>query len=194
MSGSFENRYRKKALELLSPQKGESILEIGFGTGQSLIQIAKSVGVQGSVTAVDNSQSMYEITSKKIEKSFLQKSVKLICQDANTIELQQDSLDAVFMSFTLEIFNPLQISQLLNKLYISLKENGRICLLSMAESEKKTLIYNLYLWSHKRFPQFVDCRPINVSEILGKADFTVSNIRNLTYYGLPVDIVVGVKN
>ena len=38
---------RKAGLELLAAKKGENILEIGFGTGHTLVALAESVGAGG---------------------------------------------------------------------------------------------------------------------------------------------------
>ena len=43
----------KKSLELLDIQEGEVVLEIGFGTGCSLVEIARSVGEKGKVYGLD---------------------------------------------------------------------------------------------------------------------------------------------
>jgi ubiquinone/menaquinone biosynthesis C-methylase UbiE len=43
-AGGFESNYRNMALEQLNIKNGETVLEIGFGTGHCLKQIAKLVG------------------------------------------------------------------------------------------------------------------------------------------------------
>ena len=43
-AGAFEKRLRNKALERLGITEGEAVLEIGFGTGHCLEQIAEAVG------------------------------------------------------------------------------------------------------------------------------------------------------
>ena len=45
----FEKKLRERGLELLDVQKGEVVLEIGFGTGCSLVEIVNSVGKRGKV-------------------------------------------------------------------------------------------------------------------------------------------------
>jgi len=60
-AGAFERRYTKVAAELLSVQKGETVLEIGFGTGHGLNRLAKSVGKTGKVYGVDISTGMLEV-------------------------------------------------------------------------------------------------------------------------------------
>ncbi len=49
---------RRIALARLASRSGEKILEIGFGTGHCLTEIAKVVGVTGKVYGVDLSEEM----------------------------------------------------------------------------------------------------------------------------------------
>ena len=44
LAGPFEKKFRDHALKLLRIGEGEEILEVGFGTGDSLRQIAELVG------------------------------------------------------------------------------------------------------------------------------------------------------
>lgn len=45
----FEKKYRDKALECLEVKAGETVLEIGFGTGDALKKIAKKAGKAGAI-------------------------------------------------------------------------------------------------------------------------------------------------
>ena len=44
MAGDFERKPRNAAIQQLAPGIGESILEIGCGTGQAIVKIAELVG------------------------------------------------------------------------------------------------------------------------------------------------------
>ena len=190
LSGSFEGRYRTKAIEMISVQPGESILEIGFGPGHSLIDFADAAGETGRITGIDNSASMYRISQRKLKHSGLENRVDLTCADVLEVSFKEDSFDGIFMSFTLETFSPEKINLLMNKIKSWLKPGGKVCILCMAESEKKTLIYRLYLWSHRKFPVLVDCRPINPEKILTESGFSIRNKELLKTYNLPVKIVL----
>ena len=49
----FERKYAEMALECLSIVEGETVLEIGFGTGHCLKRIAESIGQRGKVYGID---------------------------------------------------------------------------------------------------------------------------------------------
>lgn len=184
----FESSYNKRAFELLNPQIGESILEIGFGPGDNLIKMAKAVGPTGHILGLDLSEKMCKIARKKANKSHLSSIIKIINSNALIETYETDTLDALYMGFTLETFSDEEINQLLDSTSKALKSKGRIVILSMAKSEKRSLIYRLYLWSHKKYPHLVDCRPINSQKYLKKQGFDPVKEINLKIYGLPVNI------
>jgi uncharacterized protein Yka (UPF0111/DUF47 family) len=58
---------RKAGLDLLKPNAGESILEIGFGTGHSLVSLAKAVGPKGKVFGIDLSDKMAKLAKENYQ-------------------------------------------------------------------------------------------------------------------------------
>ena len=62
LTGTFERKYAEMALERLSVSEGETVLEIGFGTGHCLKRIVESVGPKGKTYGIDISTGMMEIS------------------------------------------------------------------------------------------------------------------------------------
>ncbi|MGH2415986.1 MAG: methyltransferase domain-containing protein, partial [Microcystaceae cyanobacterium] len=52
------HRYKPKTFEQMHLVAGASVLEVGCGTGEEAIALAKRVGHTGKVTAVDRSRAM----------------------------------------------------------------------------------------------------------------------------------------
>lgn len=187
---SFEFRYRNKALTMFSAAPGESLLEIGYGTGHSLLTLTESVGESGNVTGIDSSQSMFKITIKKLNKRRLKTRVSLECENVLKSCYSEKTFDGIFMSFTLETFTDESINLLMEKMKLWLKPGGRVCILCMSESSQRSFIYKIYLWSHKTFPTLVDCRPINPEKIILKSGFSIEKTELLKIYNLPVKIIL----
>ena len=53
-----EGPVRQTGLDRLALARGERVLEIGYGTGHCLVQIAKAVGPEGKVFGIDLSEGM----------------------------------------------------------------------------------------------------------------------------------------
>jgi len=47
-----------------------------------------------------------------------------------------------------------------------------------------------YEWSHKKFPKYIDCRPIFVQQYLQDTGFDIVDITEMSVWGLPIDIVL----
>src|SRR6266508_6315879 len=67
IAGSTEKKYRDWGLENLSAQPGETILEVGFGTGHCLVGLAKAVGPTGHVVGLDISDGMLAIARSRLQ-------------------------------------------------------------------------------------------------------------------------------
>lgn len=54
----FYRSYKRKTFDLMQLRPGASVLEVGCGTGEDAIALAKAVGPGGRVTAVDRSKAL----------------------------------------------------------------------------------------------------------------------------------------
>lgn len=112
-SHSFVSKYGAGPLALLDPQDGESILDLGCGTGD----IAKQLHEIGAhITAVDNSPSMIEMAKSKYPE------IDFAVKDATELDYKED-FDAVFSNATLHWVRPPE--KALDGIFRSLKPGGR---------------------------------------------------------------------
>jgi ubiquinone/menaquinone biosynthesis C-methylase UbiE len=193
IAGSSEKKFREAGLEKLDAHEGEIILELGFGTGHCISAIAKAVGNSGKVYGIDISEGMLRITSERLAKEGLSERVELTCGDATTLPYQDEFFDAVFMSFTLELFDTPVIPLVLAQCKRVLKDRGRICVVAMSKSTSQGTMMKLYEWAHRNFEKYVDCRPIFVEQALEDAGFNILDAITLSMWGLPVKTVLAVK-
>jgi demethylmenaquinone methyltransferase/2-methoxy-6-polyprenyl-1,4-benzoquinol methylase len=188
LAGSSEKKYRELGLRQLNAREGETVLEIGFGTGHSLLSLASSVGSSGHVYGIDISEGMRKVSRTRLEKAGLSDRVTLTCGDAATLPYEANAFDAVFMCFTLELFDIPEIPIVLNECRRVLKSGGRLGVVSL--SKKQKLAVRIYEWFHKVMPATVDCRPIYVQRSLEDAGFQLLVQEQLSMWGLPVEIVL----
>ncbi len=193
LAGSTEKKYRDLGLQAFDPQAGERILEIGFGTGACILALAKAVGPEGKVCGIDISQGMLAVAERRLRKAGIGEWVDLRIGDAALLPFEPGSFDAVFMSFTLELFDAPEIPQVLASCRRILRSGGRIGLVAMALPDRPGFAVRLYEWFHARWPSLVDCRPVLVREALQAAEFTIQSAQRLGMWGLPIDILLGRK-
>tara|TARA_R110002049_G_scaffold285698_4_gene466987 strand:- start:114699 stop:115349 length:651 start_codon:yes stop_codon:yes gene_type:complete len=191
-----EHVARKRGLALLDVQPRESVLEIGFGTGHSLRAIAETVGRDGKVTGVDISSGMKDVATRRLTEANLMDRVNLVVADVPPLPFDDDSFDAVTMSFTLELFAAETIPQVLAECRRVLKPQGRLGVVSMAtvaDGDKASALEKTYIWMHTHFPHIVDCQPIELETLVESAGFELTKQERMQLFTMPVAIVVGMN-
>ena len=190
VAGIFERKYAEMTLERLNIQDGETVLEIGFGPGRCLQQIAQSVGNKGKACGIDISPGMLEVAKKRLEKARLIDRVEMYCGDAVKLPCNDNTFDAAFMSFTLELFDTPEIPQVLEEVRRVLKPDGRLGIVSMSKSYGESTMLRLYEWAHKKWPKYVDCRPICVEKSLIDAWYSIQSRKKVRLVGLPGEMII----
>lgn len=192
-TGAFERKHAERTLESLSINEGEAVLEIGFGSGHCLKRIVQSVGETGKAYGVDISTGMLEVTKKRLGEAQLIDMVGLCLGDAAKLPYSDNAFDAIFMSFTLELFDSPEIPKVLEEVKRVLKPTGRLAIASMSRESGKSAPLRLYEWAHKKWPRYVDCRPIYLEESLINAGYRIRSKAMTRMVGLPIEIIVATE-
>ncbi len=103
IADSSEHAVRDLGVWALGVSRGQRVLEIGCGTGHGIVQLADDVGDVGRVDGVDLSWGMMAIARRRVQSAAL-RNVTLTIGDARVLCFRSSVFDAVFMSFTLELF------------------------------------------------------------------------------------------
>ncbi len=193
IASTSEHSFVLAGLQSLAAQEGETILEIGFGTGHSLVSLAKRVGASGRVFGIDLSEGMLKVARPRVAGADVSARVELQCGDARQLPFGKRCFDAIFVSFTLELFDTPEISIVLQGCKRVLWTGGRIGVVGLSKCGGRRWMIDLYEWAHRRLPAWVDCRPILVEETLREAGFLVVEKDSYSMWGLPVEVVVALK-
>jgi ubiquinone/menaquinone biosynthesis C-methylase UbiE len=143
-----EGPVRQTGLDKLSAAPGERVLEIGYGTGHCPVQLAEAVGPKGKVFGIDLSEGMRARAVERVEKEHLSARVELACGDATHLPYPDGSMDAVFTSFTLELFDTPEIPQVLVECKRVLRVLGRIGVVAITKEGKEGFAVEAYEWTH----------------------------------------------
>ncbi|KXB02449.1 hypothetical protein AKJ45_03510 [candidate division MSBL1 archaeon SCGC-AAA261F19] len=189
---SFGKKVRERGLELLNPRSGEEILEVGFGTGCALVDIARLVGKEGKVYGVDISEKMVKLAEERVEKEGLSDRVELSKGDARELSYEDNKFDRVYMAETLELFSAPDITKVLDEIKRVLKNVGCLGIVSMnREGNENSKFVRVYEWLHQKFPRYLNCRPIYVADVLRNSGYEIEEEEDVMSGWLcPMKIVV----
>ncbi|MDH5369154.1 MAG: class I SAM-dependent methyltransferase [Gammaproteobacteria bacterium] len=115
-----------KTLQAADVKPGETILEVGCGTGFFTIPAAQMIGEQGHLIAMDVMSGYLEQVAKKVQAAGL-KNVRIIKRDALDTGLESESVDKILL-FGVLPFPSLPLNRLLPEMHRILKPDGRIAI------------------------------------------------------------------
>ena len=104
LANGSEGKFIRAALQLLNAKEGDQILEIGPGTGHAVLSLALSVGDKGRIFGVDISDRMLRISKARVKDKRIPDRVQFQVGDAAALPFRDSYFDAIFMSFTYELF------------------------------------------------------------------------------------------
>ncbi|WP_374593771.1 class I SAM-dependent methyltransferase [Sphingosinicella sp.] len=125
------------AMEALAPASGQTVLDIGCGAGETILQLAERVGTEGRVVGVDIAPRVLEVARTRTTHLT---QVTLLQEDAATLRLPSRSIDSAFSRFGTMFFA--EPTEAFANIHRMLKLNGRIgfiCWRSMQENELDVL-------------------------------------------------------
>jgi ubiquinone/menaquinone biosynthesis C-methylase UbiE len=188
LGGAAERQAREIGLAGLNVQPGERVVEIGPGTGHDLLALARATGDTGAVHGLDLSTRMLALARQRAQTDGFHQRITFTCGDGARLPFRDHAVDAIIMSFTLELFDTPEIAQVLCECRRVLRPGGRLCVVSLCKPERPNWITRLYEWGHERFPALLDCRPIFVRESVEEAGFDVTSVTRLSMWGLAVEV------
>ena len=151
---SFLDRVRTASFEHLDLKPGESVLDLGCGTGISFERLHQNVGPQGRIIGVELSPEMLELARRRVERNGWS-NVTLIEGDAKTVDIP-GPLDAALAFFVPEILNsPPAVRRALD----SLSPDGRLVASGVRHARGPLgPLFNLYFQTRFRTWRWVGVR------------------------------------
>jgi demethylmenaquinone methyltransferase/2-methoxy-6-polyprenyl-1,4-benzoquinol methylase len=132
---------------------------------------------------------MLRESRKRVAEAGQEAWVQLAGSDATLLPYTNGFFDAVFMSFTLELFDTPEIPVVLKECRRVLKEGGKIVVVSVSKEPSTDTAVRLFEWTHRHFPNLLDCRPIYAARSISDAGFEVME-KDIEHIWVPVEIVL----
>jgi ubiquinone/menaquinone biosynthesis C-methylase UbiE len=175
----FMNRF---AINLLQPQREDHILEIGFGNGKYITEIAQ-VTQDGFVAGIDFSETMVNQARRRNKDLISQGIVDIKLGEVNKISFDNSTFDKVFTVNTIYFWpNP---KDDLKEIYRVLKPNGRL-IVSFRSKEKM----EKFDFTKNGFRLF---EPKEVVQLLLDAGFKDVKLESTQDKFLDVNCVIAIK-
>ncbi len=111
-------------VEYARPQPGWNVLDLASGTGEPGISLAKRVGPEGHVTALDLSADLLEIANERARQRGLT-NFSTLQADAHVLPFPENSFDLVTCRFGVMFFA--DVEKALGEIRRVLKPGGRCC-------------------------------------------------------------------
>jgi ubiquinone/menaquinone biosynthesis C-methylase UbiE len=124
---------RRRAVAALWLKPGDTVLEIGAGTGRNFPYLVEAVSPGGTVIGVDASKGMLAEARKLIERRGWQ-NVQLLHQDATQLQLDRD-VDGVLFSLSYSALP--EPRPALARAWERLRPSGRVVVMDMGLSRSR---------------------------------------------------------
>ncbi|TAM10917.1 MAG: class I SAM-dependent methyltransferase, partial [Nevskiaceae bacterium] len=92
---------RRMAIARLALQRGDVVLDVGCGTGLSLVLLGQGIGTRGRIIGIDQSPEMIEKARERVVQNHW-KNVTLLCSPVELADIP-GLADAVLFHFTHDI-------------------------------------------------------------------------------------------
>jgi len=133
--------YRQKVVESLQLQAGQTVLDVGCGSGLNFELIIDAIGPHGTLIGVDFSAKMLKLAQQTIDKHGW-KNVFLLQQDATKLNLKELNIhsgndiriDRILCTLGLSVFPDWQL--VFEKSFSLLGPNGKFGIMDLYNSER----------------------------------------------------------
>ena len=120
-----EKREREAILSLIAPRAGETICDLGCGSGRWTFALARAVGVRGRVYAVDiDRRSLDEVKQRRDADQV--PNVEVVLSLPDDPRLPKATMDAVFLNDVIDYVDRRALAGFLAGIRESLRPSGRL--------------------------------------------------------------------
>jgi ubiquinone/menaquinone biosynthesis C-methylase UbiE len=126
-------RLRSRAVDALALESGDTVVEMGCGTGANFPHLRERVGPEGRVIGVDFTRGMLETARERIQQEEWQ-NVHLVQADAAEVAFREDP-DAILATFAVGMLG--DPAAVVRRWADQLPPGGRLALLDAAQTDRR---------------------------------------------------------
>jgi demethylmenaquinone methyltransferase/2-methoxy-6-polyprenyl-1,4-benzoquinol methylase len=174
-----ESRAAQRALEVAALQPGESVLEVGMGTGDFFSRLSLAAK-GGRCVGVDISAEMLRRARRRLQAD---RRAGLLCRgDALQLPFPPASFDVIFSCYMLDLLPETDIPRALGEFLRVTKPQGRLVVTVMARQARG--FDAIWMWVHRHAPALVGgCRPVALAPALAATGWRVELAEEISQSG-----------
>ena len=170
ISGGHYGGMLRSAIDRMQLAPGQSVLDLGSGSGRNDVLIAERIGVEGKLLGLDVSQEMLRQSQERLRKwpnaAFREERIEKPLPYEN-------EFDRVFMAFVLHGFEDNQKREIIRNAYRALKPDGLFCIFDYHEFDLETLWPPIrYVFTHAECQLASEFITLDLRKMLSEEGFT----------------------
>ena len=164
---TYEIEHHREAIRLANIQSDERILEVACGTGRATVELAKHLGAEGKLDAMDLSKDMLKYAERKITERQLSDRVEFKIGSAQVLPYPDQVFDILYNSYMFDLIAVSRFTSILDEFKRVLKHGGRLVLVNMSKDTPHKTWYERVYEIVRLFP----CRPVVMESYVRRAGF-----------------------
>ena len=149
LSLSIDKLWRRRVVKNVRRLGAKRILDVATGTADLAIAMARKIE-GATICGVDLSPQMLEVARTKVAKQGLEERITLMEGNAEHLELNSESVDAVTIAFGIRNFENKEAC--LRELARIIRKDGHLVILEFSNPTNTVIGYLYRLYSHKILP------------------------------------------
>ncbi len=165
----FEVEHHAEAIRRAGIQEGQRVLEVACGTGRAAVDLARAVGPDGRLDALDLTEAMLNKAKAKIQKEGFTGRVHFQQGNARALPYPDGTFDLLYNGYMFDLIPLESFQPILKEFNRVLKPGGKLVLVNMSKPDARLTFYEkIYQKGWAMMP----CRPVLMGAYLEPAGFT----------------------
>jgi ubiquinone/menaquinone biosynthesis C-methylase UbiE len=181
-----ESRAARRALEVAALQPGESVLEVGLGTGEFFSRLSIAAK-DGRCVGLDLSAGMLRRARRRLDAKG---GAGWLCRgDACQLPFPAASFDVVFGCYMLDLLPEADIHRALAEFFRVTKPQGRLAAVVMARQARA--FDAIWMWGYRHAPTLVGgCRPVALAPELAATGWRIEVAEKISQNGFRSELIL----